>query len=349
MCPTPLGRIHTRVATLAFLPALLGLILWAATGRSAWLELLGIYLLLGVALDVVVYPWAIRYQPPWMTFVLALAELGMLYALAQLLDIHLTALEAIGYYWASWLLAVATKIALLPIVSLTYLESAGEFRRDEWSIPPSLELIPIMPSASTSGHGAVVKSASRPADTAAPQAPNGRLILVHEGRDPAQEYAVRADLTIGRKHCDITIDDPALERRHAVVEHFSSGFGIRSLHPNAAVVVNEQPLTAEWVLSAGDRISIGGTMLCVEPAGSVTMVPAPHAPRGELRAPDAVPKAIRRRVKAAGAPTGEFAPPKGGLHRRRRSQATSGYATLFAFLIVLGDAVGIAFALSGNA
>jgi pSer/pThr/pTyr-binding forkhead associated (FHA) protein len=348
MCPTTLGRIHTRVATLAFLPALLGLILWAATGRSAWLELLGIYLLLGVALDVVVYPWAIKYQPPWMTFVLALAELGLLYALAHLLDIHLSPLEAIGYYWAAWLLAVGTKIVLLPIASLTYLESAGEFRRDEWSIPPSLELIPIMPSAPRNGHGRVVEAAARPAEPAAPETPNGRLILVHEGTDPPLEYPVRPDVTIGRKRCDITIADPALERRHAVIEHFSSGFGIRSLHADAAVLVNDEPVAAEWVLAPGDRICVGATHLRVEVARSAPALPTPRAPRGELRAPEPVPKAIRKRVKTAGAPAGEFVPPKGGLHRRRRSQATSGYATALAFLIVLADAIGIAFALSGN-
>jgi hypothetical protein len=348
MCPTTLGRLHTRVATLAFLPALLGLILWAATGRSDWIELLGIYLLLGVALDVVIYPWAIKYQPPWMTFVLALAELGLLYAIARGLNIHLTALEAIGYYWAAWLLAVGTKIVLLPIVSLTYLESAGEFRRDEWSIPPSQELIPIMPSAPKDGHGAVVESASRPGEPVAPAASNGRLILVHEGSDPPLEYPMRPDVTIGRKRCDITIDDSALERRHAVIEHFSSGLGIRALHADAVVVVNEHQLTSEWVLAPGDRICIGATNLRVESAKSAPTLPVPQAPRGELRAPETVPKAIRKRVKAVGAPAGEFAPPKGGLHRRRRSQATVGYATMLAFLIVFGDAIAIAFAFSGN-
>lgn len=160
MCPTTLGRLHTRVACLVFLPAILGFILWAATGKPDWLVLLGVYLLLGVALDVLVYAWAIKYQPPWMTFILALVELGLLYALARLLKINLTSAEAIGFFWASWLLAVWTKIALLPIVSLTYLESAGEFRREEWSIPPSMEVMPILPSMPAAGRGAVVTAAA---------------------------------------------------------------------------------------------------------------------------------------------------------------------------------------------
>ena len=73
MCPTPIGRIHTRVAIL-FLPALLGTILSLATGRPDWIVLIGVYLMLGVALDAGVYAWVIRYQPPWMTFVLAVFE-----------------------------------------------------------------------------------------------------------------------------------------------------------------------------------------------------------------------------------------------------------------------------------
>jgi len=59
MCPTPVGRIHTRVATIT-LPALLGVILSFVTGRPGWIVLIGVYLLLGVALDAGVYAWALK-------------------------------------------------------------------------------------------------------------------------------------------------------------------------------------------------------------------------------------------------------------------------------------------------
>lgn len=143
MCPTTIGRIHTRVAIIAFLPALLGLILSLATWNPDWITLIGLYLLLGVTLDALVYSWAIKYQPPWMTFVLALVELGLLYVIENVADLTLTTVQAIVFYWVAWVLAIWTKIALLPIFSLTYLESAGEFRSTEWSIPPSLEPVPI--------------------------------------------------------------------------------------------------------------------------------------------------------------------------------------------------------------
>jgi pSer/pThr/pTyr-binding forkhead associated (FHA) protein len=341
MCPTTLGRIHTRVSTLTFLPAILGFILWAATGKPEWLVLLGIYMLLGVGLDVLVYQWAIKYQPPWMTFVLALAELGLLYAIARILDVNLSAGEAIGYYWAAWLLAIGTKIALLPLVSLTYLESAGEFRREQWSIPPELTPMPILPSATQNGHGAVIKAATRDAQAPGRADTGTRLILVQEGVDRPQEYAVRSDLTIGRTHCDITIDDPAVERRHAVIEHFSSGFGIRPMHSDAAVIVNDQPITGEWVLTPGDRIGIGGARLRVEAADHAIMAPTTNGASGDVPAPDPVPKTVSALVEAAGGPSGEFAPPVHSRRRRRGSAATRGDATLAAFLILLVDAVAI--------
>jgi hypothetical protein len=150
MCPTPLGRLHTRVAIIVFLPALLGLGLSLATHNPRWIVLIGLYLLLGVTVDAVVYSWALRYQPPWMTFVLAVVEFGLLLALAKAVGLGLGIVDAVWLYWASWILAIWTKIALLPLLSLTYLSSAGEFRRTQWSIPPpqiSVALIAAMPPA----------------------------------------------------------------------------------------------------------------------------------------------------------------------------------------------------------
>jgi len=161
MCPTPLGRVHTRVATI-FLPALLGLILSLVTGRPDWIVLIGVFLLLGVALDAGLYSWLLKYQPPWMTFVLALAEFGLLYVLANVLELNLSPLEAIVLYWVSWALAISSKVALLPIFSLTYLESAGEFRRVQWSIPAAQAALPVLAAtpAAEAGPGPVVRGAS---------------------------------------------------------------------------------------------------------------------------------------------------------------------------------------------
>jgi len=161
MCPTPVGRVHTRVASLT-LPAILGLILWLITGREDWIVLIGVYLILGVALDSIVYPLVLRYQPPWMTFVLAVVEFGLMLILVNALELDLSWTEAIVFFWVSWILAVWTKVVILPIWSLTYLESSLEFRAPEWSIPPAQESLPVIAAGGTSasGPGRVVLEAS---------------------------------------------------------------------------------------------------------------------------------------------------------------------------------------------
>jgi hypothetical protein len=161
VCPTPIGRVHTRVAILV-IPAIIGTILSLVTGEAGWIVIIGVYLLLGVALDAGVYSWLIRYQPPWMTGVLGLAELGLLFVLASVLDLGLSPAEAIIFYVFVWCIAAASKIVLLPIFSLTYLESSGEFRTTEWSIPPAQAAVPIMATAGEAegGPGPLLRDAS---------------------------------------------------------------------------------------------------------------------------------------------------------------------------------------------
>lgn len=161
MCPTPIGRIQTRVASLVP-AALLATVISLVTGRPDWIVLIGVFLLLGVALDAALYAWLLKYQPPWMTGVLALAEFGLLFVLANILQLNLSPIEAIVLYWVSWALATGTRIAFLPIVSLTYIESAGEFRRTEWSVPPAQASLPVLAAEADaqSGPGVLVQEAS---------------------------------------------------------------------------------------------------------------------------------------------------------------------------------------------
>jgi hypothetical protein len=162
MCPTPTGRIHTRVAIFG-LPVVVAGIVSLITGEVEWLVLVGLYLLIGITLDTALYSWLLRYQPPWMTFVLAVGELGILIAVAQLVELkNITVLESIIFYIVVWTLAIWTKVVILPIASLTYLESAGEFRRIQWSIPPSQVSVPVLASAAEAkaGPGPLVRSVS---------------------------------------------------------------------------------------------------------------------------------------------------------------------------------------------
>lgn len=167
MCPTVVGRIETRVVTL-ILPALLAAILSAIFKDEGWIATIGLYLVMGVALDVCVYQFVIRWQPPWLTGVLALAEFVLLFLLLKTLrpgqpgfgdpdalpgvaDWHPVAL-----YWVSWALAIGTKIVVLPLVSLPRIEDGGEFRHTDWTIPAVREPLPLLAAARTDPHSTAV-------------------------------------------------------------------------------------------------------------------------------------------------------------------------------------------------
>jgi hypothetical protein len=158
MCPTVLGRLETRTAILIG-PALAAVILSLATGNPAWIVLIGIFLLVGVTLDVLFYPYAIKWQPPWLTFVLGAGEFGLVFVLAHVGKVALTPVQAVWFFWASWLLAVATRIVVLPLISLTWIEDGGEFRRPGWSITPEREPVAALGVAEVSPNAGVPRLA----------------------------------------------------------------------------------------------------------------------------------------------------------------------------------------------
>ncbi len=127
MCPTVYGRVQTRWAIL-IMPAIIATIISLITQNPGWIILIGVYFVIGVGLDMVFYPFIIRWQPPWLTFTLATGEFVIVYVVAKVLHVSLTPLEAILLYWLAWWMAIWTKVVILPLISLSWIEDAGEFR-----------------------------------------------------------------------------------------------------------------------------------------------------------------------------------------------------------------------------
>ncbi len=167
MCPTILGRIETRVATLV-LPAVLATGLTLALWDEGWIVTIGIYLIVGVTLDLAIYPWVIRWQPPWLTGVIAVTEFVLVFVLVKILKPgqigyaepdplpHHNDWHPIALYWGSWCLAIATKIAILPLISLSWIENGGEFRRVGWTVPAAREPVPVVAAARPDPHATPV-------------------------------------------------------------------------------------------------------------------------------------------------------------------------------------------------
>jgi len=97
-------------------------------------------------------------------------------------------------------------------------------------------------------------------------APSGKgggaaIVLLEDGRD-AKAYRLDKDtVAIGRlPECDIVISDPGASRRHATITRDDGEYVLTDLGSTNGTIVNDEPV-GEHVLSDGDRITIGNTVL----------------------------------------------------------------------------------------
>lgn len=122
------GRLETRLAT-TLVPFLVACTLASAL-REWWpLELVGVMIGVGLALDATVYHRLLAYQPGWAAVPLGAVELGLTMALVRRLDIGAPPAPALWFFVGSWLLAQVAIQALLPLLRLDYTDAGGELGR----------------------------------------------------------------------------------------------------------------------------------------------------------------------------------------------------------------------------
>jgi pSer/pThr/pTyr-binding forkhead associated (FHA) protein len=167
------------------------------------------------------------------------------------------------------------------------------------------------------------------------------FVLVRDADGERRVHPVRSPMTIGSRHCDIAVDDPHVGRRHAIIEHFGSGYGVRDLDSKTGTFVNDRQLAAEHQLAAEDVIRIGSVTFTVETVEERSPSPTSdhHGPRGDVPPPDRIPRSLEAKLATHSGPA-EFAPALSG-GRRRRSAATSNVATITTLSIVAADCVGL--------
>jgi len=137
-------------------------------------------------------------------------------------------------------------------------------------------------------------------------------------------------------------------RRHAVIEHFSSGYSVRGVKAGVHLLVNGRQVERA-TLSPGDRIAVGTAELIVEAGEATSTWEQPEQPASAARETrpvpeDPVPAQVLARIRTPEGPTPHFTgPPKS----RRRSVATHRGATYFCLAVVLADALALGWYLEG--
>jgi pSer/pThr/pTyr-binding forkhead associated (FHA) protein len=287
MCPTIFGRLQTRTAILVG-PAIFATIASLVTGNPGWILTIGIFWLMGVALDVLFYPFVITWQPPWLRFVTAVGEFFILFVLVKVLKpghapfgspsrvMGFNDWEPIALYWATWALAAVTKVVVLPLASLSWLENGGEFRRIAWSFPPENELVPVIATLGQEPQRSrLVREFASDQDREAERAPApaaldplssdpvGSLTLeIVEGRDAGRQVRLHLPLDIGSDPATgLPLHDRVASPRHARITTSDDGVIIEDLDSTNGTFLNGNPIHSATPVGVGDQLTVGATVL----------------------------------------------------------------------------------------
>jgi Right handed beta helix region len=122
------GRVETRLAA-ALLPFLVAAVLSPILHKWWPLELTGLMVGIGLALDLAAYHRLLSYQPGWLALPLGTLELALTMGAARLLELNAPLYPALGFFAGAWLVLQVLAHAGLPLLRLTWPEDGGELGR----------------------------------------------------------------------------------------------------------------------------------------------------------------------------------------------------------------------------
>jgi hypothetical protein len=200
-----------------------------------------------------------------------------------------------------------------------------------------------------------------------------------------QTIEVENELVIGRQDTDVTIDDPELSGRHAVVRRHANRLQVEDLGSSNGTFVDGTRVQEPTLLGGGAEIRVGATVLVVEGvlpvqaadagdaaasgesiapdlARQVTRVqnvpPPPPPPARESAAPanatatqappaSPTPPAPSTAAKTPSGPVGEFRPPERAHRGGIATRSWVAVALSFGTALAVAIALVIFFATSG--
>jgi ABC transport system ATP-binding/permease protein len=90
------------------------------------------------------------------------------------------------------------------------------------------------------------------------------VLIVADGPQLGARFPVTGELSFGREEADVTLDDPEVSRRHAVVRFVGGGLEISDANSANGTFVNGSRIDGVHTLADGDSVRLGRTTLTVE-------------------------------------------------------------------------------------
>ena len=167
-------------------------------------------------------------------------------------------------------------------------------------------------------------------------------LVVKSGPLAGRRFEIEDELVVGREDAAVTIDDPEISRRHALIRPTGGALEIEDAGSRNGTFVNGTAVQGATTLAAGDEITLGATVFVVELARGVETAVSPRMPAASQPAPSspAAPRAPAAAPSSAPAePFGTYAAPAAAKSGRGRIASRTLLPAVLSIGIVAATAV----------